>query len=74
MYSWVTHARAATFCLLHATKDMPESRAFRRNLSQMVILEWLLVVPTLSACLEPRGNGFMASLGPVCIFRTSQGR
>ena len=74
LYSWVTHARAAAFCLLHATKDSRESPAFRRSLSQMADLEWLLVVPTLSACLEPRGDGFSASLGTVCLFRSSQGR
>ena len=74
LYSWVTHARAAAFCLLHATKDRRESPAFRRSLSQMADLEWLPFVPKLSACLEPRGDGFRTSLGTVCLFRSSQGR
>ena len=62
---------AAACCF---TLDRTISAAFRRSLSQMAILEWLLVVPTLSACLEPRGDGFRASLGTVCTFPTSQGR
>ena len=62
--------------LLHAafTKGSTFSAAFRRSLSQMAILEWPLFVPTLPACLEPRGDGFGVALGPVCTFRASQGR
>ena len=60
-------------CML-LTLDRTFSAAFRRSLSQMANLEWLPFVPTLSACLEPRGDGFSASLGTVCLFRSSQGR
>jgi hypothetical protein len=51
-----------------------ESLAFRRSLSEMANLELLPFVPKLSACFEPRGDGFRASLGTVCIFPASQGR
>ena len=70
----MTHARAVAFCLLHATKDKTESPAFRRNLSQMANLEWLPFGAALPACLEPRGDGVRAALGPVCTFLASQGR
>jgi hypothetical protein len=60
---------------MHAS-DFRHSKdsAFRRSLSWMAILKWLPFVPTMSACLEPRGDGFRASLGTVCIFLASQGR
>jgi hypothetical protein len=59
---------------MHAS-DFRHSKdtAFRRSLSQMGNLEWLLVVPTLPACLEPRGDGFMESLGTVCLFAVVRG-
>ena len=65
---------AAPDCM-HASdfRDSKDS-AFRRGLSQRVNLGWLSVVPTLPACLEPRGDGFRASLGPVCTFPASRGR
>ena len=55
------------------TLDRTESPAFRRSLSQMVNLEWLAFVPKSSACLEPRGDGFRASLGIVCLFLLVRG-
>ena len=62
--------------LLHAafTKGMTLRPAFRRSLSQMANLEWLPFTAALPACLELRGDGFRAALGPVCTFPTSQGR
>jgi hypothetical protein len=56
------------------TLDSLKTDAFRRSLSQMVNLEWLAFAAAMADCLEPWGDGFRASLGPVCPFRTSQGR
>ena len=67
-------AAIACYCLLQITKGMSFSDAFRRSLSHMAILEWAPFVPTLSACLEPRGDGFRAAMGSVCSFPASQGR
>jgi hypothetical protein len=54
-------------CML-LTLETLKTGAFRRSLSQWGNFGWLSVVPTLSACLEPRGDGFRASLGTVCPF------
>jgi hypothetical protein len=37
-------------------------------------LEWLAFAAALPACLEPRGDGFKASMGPVCTFPSCKGR
>ena len=50
------------------------SAAFRRSLSQLANLEWLPFAAALPTCLEPRGDGFRAAMGPVCTFPTSKGR
>ena len=64
---------AAPDCM-HASdfRDSKDS-AFRRSLSQWGNFGWLSVVPTLPACLEPRGDGFRASLGPVRLFALVRG-
>jgi hypothetical protein len=65
---------AAADCMRASDFRDSKDSAFRRSLSQRVNLGWLSVVPTLPVCLEPRGDGFGASLGTVCTFPTSQGR
>ena len=65
---------AAAGCMHASDFRHSKDSAFRRSLSQRVKLVWLPFVPKLSACLEPRGDGFMASMGAVCIFLASQGR
>jgi len=61
--------------LLHAAcMRHSKDSAFRRSLSQWGNLGWPAFGAALPACLEPRGDGFRASLGTVCTFPTSQGR
>jgi hypothetical protein len=55
------------------TLDRPESYAFRRSLSQMADLGWLAFAAAMADCLEPRGDGFTASLGPVRLFALVRG-
>jgi hypothetical protein len=50
------------------TLDRPESLAFRRSLSQMAGLEWLPFAAAMADCLEPREDGWRASLETVCPF------
>ena len=70
----------ALLLLLHVvaaccfTLDRTISAAFRRSLSQMAILEWPPFAATMADCLEPRGDGWRATLGLVCPYRASQGR
>ena len=65
--------QAAAGCMLHADFRDSKDSAFRRSLSQWGNFGWLSVVPTLPACLEPRGDGFRASLGPVRLFALVRG-
>jgi hypothetical protein len=77
-YTMVHMLRAAACCCVHVcmllTLDRTFSAAFRCSLSQMANLERLPFVPKSSYCLEPRGDGWRAALGAVCIFPASHGR
>ena len=53
-------------------RDSKDS-AFRRSLSQWGNLGWLSFVPKMAACLEPRGDGFRASLGTFYLFALVRG-
>ena len=64
---------AAAGCMDASNFRHSKDSAFRRSLSQMANLGWLPFVPTLSACLEPRGDGFRASLGTFCLFALVRG-
>jgi hypothetical protein len=72
---WLRHGKSANEhveCCF--TEDMTISDAFRLSLSQIATLDMQPFVPTLSACLEPRGDGSRVALGSVCTFCSSQGR
>jgi hypothetical protein len=64
---------AAAGCMHASDFRHSKDSAFRRSLSQRVKLVWLPFVPKLSACLEPRGGGWRASLGTVCPFALVRG-
>ena len=59
--------QAAAGCMHAFDFRHSKDSAFRRSVSQSGNLGWLPFVPKLSACLEPRGDGFRASLGTVAL-------
>jgi hypothetical protein len=65
--------QAAAGCMLHADFRDSKDSAFRRSLSQMADLGWLAFAAAMADCLEPRGDGFTASLGPVRLFALVRG-